>query len=116
MNKNKKTWVPEIFYEDMSEGGSNLPYIQVPPNEEMPKMLFIFESKETGEIEPGSRGEDFPVVDLVLHQYADMESLKSGLSSEEYDRVRQALGLLPLKEALEKGKKITNSIKDKFEN
>lgn len=113
-NKNKrKEWVPEIYYEDSASGGSNLPFIQVPADQEMPKLLFIFESKETGEVEPGPKGEDLPVYDFVLHQYVDMDSLKRGLTSEEYDRVRSVLNLLPLKEAQEKGSKITDSVRDK---
>lgn len=116
MTKKKKVWVPEIFYEHEGSEGSNLPFIQVPKEEEMPKFLFIFESKETGEFAPGSRGEELPVTDLVLHQYADMECLKKKLSEQEYDKVRLVLGLLPLKEATEKGKKITDSIRESFTN
>ena len=41
----ENNWVPEIMYEEV-EGGvsSNIPFISVPPDEAMPKMLFIFES------------------------------------------------------------------------
>lgn len=119
MNKNsksKKAWVPEIFYENEGSEGSNLPFIQVPKEEEMPKFLFIFESRETGEFEPGPRGEELPVTDLLLHQYADMEYLKKGLSESEFDKVRSVLGLLPLREAAEKGKKITDSVRSSFED
>ena len=113
-NKNKKKeWVPEIYYEDSATGSSNLPFIQVPKDQEMPKLLFVFESKETGEVEPGPKGEDLPVFDFVLHQYVDMESLKKGLNEEEYDRVRAVLNLLPLKEAQEKGSKITDVVREK---
>jgi len=107
-----KQWVPEIAYEE-AEGGvtSNIPFITVPQGELMPKVLFIFESRETGEIEPGSSGEDVPVVELELHQYVDMTVLKSGLKAEEYDRVRQVLGLLPLGQATEAGKKITDRVR-----
>lgn len=107
-----KQWVPEIAYEE-AEGGvtSSIPFITVPQGELMPKVLFIFESRETGEIEPGSAGEDVPVVELELHQYVDMAVLKSGLKAEEYDRVRQVLGLLPLGQATEAGKKITDRVR-----
>jgi hypothetical protein len=112
--KSKKAWVPEIFYENEGSEGGNLPFIQVPQEEEMPKLLFIFESRETGEFEPGPRGEELPVTDLLLHQYVDMESLKKNLTEQEYDRVRSVLGLLPLKEATEKGRKITESVRENF--
>ena len=42
-----------------------------------------------------------------------MESLKKGLNEEEYDRVRAVLNLLPLKEAQEKGSKITDVVREK---
>ena len=60
----KKNWVPEICYEDGDPTGSltsALPFIPVPPEETMPAFLFIFESKETGEFEPGPEGEELPV-------------------------------------------------------
>ena len=112
--KNQKVWVPEIYYEESNgEFGSQIPFIQVPKEEEMPKFLFIFESRETGEFEPGPKGEELPVTEMTLHQYADMEFLKKGLTGPEYDRVRSVLGLKPLKEAAEAGKKITDNIREK---
>ena len=105
-------WVPEIMYEEASEGlSSHLPFIQVPTEEDMPRMLFIFESRETGEFEPGDEGEDLPVYEMDLHQYADMALLKARLTEEEYDRVRNVLGLEPLKSAVKKGVKITDRIR-----
>ena len=106
-------WVPEIMYEE-SEGGltSNIPFIQVPSGEEMPGVLFIFESRDTGEFEPGSDGEDLPVTDLELHQFCNMSTLKNKLSTDEYDRVRAALGLEPLKVASQKGAAITQKVRD----
>lgn len=116
MTKQKapSNWIPEILYEENSDGlSSNIPFIEVPKDEEMPKVLFIFETRETGEFEPGSDGEEVPVMEMDLHQYADMNSLKNNLAPEVYDVVRQALGLLPLKEAVEKGKKITDNVRTK---
>lgn len=111
-----KKWVPEIEYEE-AEGGitSNIPFISVPEEEEMPKVLFIFESRDTGEVEPGAEGEEVPVFELNLHQYVNMSSLKTGLTAAEYDRVRLVLGLDPLKKAAEAGKQITNNIRKKLE-
>lgn len=110
-------WVPEIMYEEAGDGlSSHIPFIQVPSEEDMPRMLFIFESRETGEFEPGQNGEDLPVTELDLHQYADMAILKENLQSAEYDNVRLALGLEPLVSALEKGKKVTQNIRQNLEN
>jgi hypothetical protein len=112
--KKKKSWVPEIYYEEsFGDVNSQIPFIQVPAEEEMPKILFIFESRETGEFEPGPKGEELPVTEMTLHQYVDMEQLKQKLNPEEYDRVRSVLGLQPLREATEAGKKITDSIREK---
>jgi hypothetical protein len=106
------SWHPEVCYEE-SEGGltSKIPFIPVPIGENMPKLLFIFESRETGEFEPGFEGEDLPVTELDLHQYADMAVLKSALSPGHYDLVREALDLEPMVTAAQKGKVITDKIK-----
>lgn len=116
MNKKSKQWVPEIAYEE-AEGGitSSIPFISVPQGEDMPKVLFIFESRDTGEIEPGPKGEDIPVVELELHQYVDMAVLKSGLTVEEYDRVRFVLGLDPLVKASAAGRQITDKIRQNID-
>jgi hypothetical protein len=106
-------WIPEIMYEDSHDEGltSHIPFIPVPENEEMPKMLFIFESRETGEFEPGPEGEDLPVTEMELYQYAEMSVLKGKLPPEVYDLVRAALDLEPLQLAAEKGSEITNNIR-----
>ena len=105
-------WIPEIMYEESEDGlTSKIPFIQVPETEEMPGMLFVFESRETGEFEPGPDGEEMPVTELDLHQYANMAILKERLNWAEYDNVRYALGLEPLKTAAVKGQKITSNIR-----
>ena len=78
MSEEKTNWIPEILYEEADDGGlsSHIPFIQVPEYEEMPKMLFIFESRETGDYEPGQDGEELPVTELDLYQYANMNYLK----------------------------------------
>ena len=107
------SWYPEICYEEAEDGiTSRIPFVPVPAEEEMPKILFVFESRETGEFEPGFDGEDLPVTELDLHQYADMAVLKQNLSSEHYDIVRSALGLEPMTDAVAKGKQITDKIKE----
>ena len=105
-------WIPEIMYEESEDGlTSKIPFIQVPETEEMPRILFVFESRETGEFEPGPDGEEMPVTELDLHQYANMAALKEKLNWVEYDNVRYALGLEPLKTAAMKGQKITSNIR-----
>ena len=106
-------WIPEIMYEDSSEGmSSNIPFIMVPENEKMPTLVYIFESRETGESEPGLDGEAVPVVQWDLHQYADMAVLKENLTAAVYDNVRFALGLESVNVAVKKGQKITESVRN----
>ena len=110
-------WVPEICYEE-AEGGitSQIPFIEVPQAEEMPHILFIFETRETGEFEPGLDGEAVPVFDMDLHQYADMNVLRDNLPVETYDSIRRALGLKPLAEATATGIKITEKVRENLTN
>ena len=111
---NSKHWIPEIMYEDPAEVGasSNIPFIPVPAEEKMPQILYVFESRETGEFEPGPNGEELPVTELDLHQYADMLILKQNLDSETYDKVRFALGLESLTVASAKGAEITENVRN----
>tara|TARA_A100001011_G_C14287993_1_gene834754 strand:+ start:1835 stop:2185 length:351 start_codon:yes stop_codon:yes gene_type:complete len=115
--KNKKSnWIPEIMYEESEEGtSSHIPFIMVPQNEEMPRMLFIFESRQTDSTEPGLNGEEVPVFEWDLHQYADMLVLKDKLDVQTYDKVRNALGLEPLQVAAEKGLKIGQNVRNNLE-
>jgi len=109
-------WVPEILYEESDDSDASvLPFIMVPQGKEMPSMLYVFESRDTGEFEPGLEGESVPVVQWDLHQYADMAILKDELSEEAYDNVRAALGLELLETASQKGQKITQKIREKIE-
>ena len=118
MKKNiPNNWIPEICYEEEVDGiSSHIPFIQVPIEQEMPKMLFVFESRETGEFEPGLDGNPVPVVQLDLHQYADLSVLKEKFDSDSYDKVRIALGLEPLHDAIKAGKQITQAVRQKIEN
>ncbi len=104
----KKTqWIPEIYYEDAPDGiTSNIPFIDVPEGHEMPPLLFIFESRQTGQFEPSQSGEESPIVELDLFRYANLKLLEKNLTTEQYDVVRLALGLERSKDAEEKGKKL----------
>ena len=109
----QKHWIPEIMYEDTEEGmTSNIPFIMVPAEETMPRMIFIFESRETGEFEPNLEGEPVPILEMDLHQYADMLILKEGLDEQTYDKVRKCLGLQPLRQAVSAGQKITENVRN----
>ncbi len=108
-------WIPEIMYEESDEGSSHIPFIMVPQNETMPQLLYMFESRATGEEEPGLDGSPVPIVEWELHQYADMAILKENLSTADYDKVREALGLESMKDAVEKGKKISSKIRGNVE-
>lgn len=112
MSDKSHKWVPEIVY---GENGSEIPFVQVPEDKVMPGVLFIFESKETGEFEPDMEGNEIPIVDFNLHSYANMSILKANLTKEEYDKVRQVLSLSPLDEATSLGKAITENIKENIE-
>jgi len=107
-------WIPEIVYEESSEEGisQNLPLIQVPPGQEMPSFLLIWESVMTGEFEPDDEGNPIPITNLDLVQYANMKTLKKNLSPEDYDTVRKALGLEPLAVATKKGLEISRKIQE----
>ena len=109
-------WIPEIMYEENEDGtSSHIPFVMVPPDQVMPQLLYVFESRDTGEFEPGLEGDEVPVVQWDLHQYADMAVLKEGLDSITYDVVRSALGLQPLSEASEAGREISQQIREKVE-
>lgn len=106
-------WVPEIMYEEDNDGlSSHIPFVPVPKDEEMPKLLYVFESRETGEFEPGPEGEDLPVTEMELHQYADMAALKNRLTEQQYDYIRAALDLEPLAIASAIGSSITDKVRN----
>jgi len=115
MNEERQ-WIPEICYEEVEDGlTSHIPFIEVPDTAEMPRVLFIFESTNTGETEPGLDGEEVPIVELNLHQYANMNTLRDQLPTSIYDTIRQALGLDPLATAVTEGKKITENIRSNLD-
>jgi hypothetical protein len=106
-NKIKNSnWVPEILYEENSQ----IPFIEVPDGIDDPERLFIFISRNTGETEIGPSGEELPIVNLDLHQFVDMKILQDRLTVEEYDKIRNVLGLENVKSATKKGKEITKNV------
>ena len=112
-NDNSIHWVPEICYEESEDGvTSQIPFIEVPADRRMPQVLFIFETRHTGEFEPGLDGDEVPVFDMDLHQYGDMNVLRDNLPTNIYDMCRRALGLQPLEQATAAGKEITQKVRD----
>ena len=74
-------WFPEIMYEESEDGvSSKIPFVIVPQDKIMPSLLYVFESRETGEFEPGLDGEPLPILEMDLHQYSDMSVLKEKLT------------------------------------
>ena len=49
---------------------------------------------------------------MDLKQFVDLSLLKTGLTEQEYDKVRGLLGLETLKSASAKGRVITQTIRD----
>jgi len=105
---NNSAWYPEIMYEEESK----IPFVPVPTDQCMPHLLFMFESRETGEFEPGIDGDPLPIVQMDLHQYGNMGVLKENLSEADFDNVRKALGLEPLAVATAKGLEVTNNVRE----
>lgn len=81
----------------------------------MPPVLFIFEYRHTGEVEPDEKGREVPIIDQIPHKYVDMELLKEKLSPEVNDVVRVALGMKPLKEAQSSGQAILDKVYSKID-
>ena len=117
MSETQQTnWFPEIMYEETEDGvSSKIPFVLVPESEQMPNLLYVFESRETGEFEPGIDGNPLPILEMDLHQYADMAILKENLNPAEYDNVRFALGLDSLTSATQKGQQVTGNIRKNIE-
>tara|TARA_Y100000034_G_C6797131_1_gene357392 strand:- start:397 stop:738 length:342 start_codon:yes stop_codon:yes gene_type:complete len=108
-----RKWVPEILYEEYEGISEGIPFIQVPKDKDMPDIIFMFGSHETGEFEPNEVGEAQPIVEIELFQYACMQYLKEGLDETTYDQVRTCLGLKPLQEATELGLQKSEKILEK---
>jgi hypothetical protein len=114
----KLTRIPEILYEAPDYPGqktSPIPHFILNPGEESPVVFFIFEYRDTGELEDDGRGKMERVMDgPYAHKYYDFEYLCELLREhvpENADGVirdiRVSMGLEPTKEqAIAKGEKI----------
>ncbi|MFA6049794.1 MAG: hypothetical protein WC761_01235 [Candidatus Paceibacterota bacterium] len=116
--KTEKYEMPLILYEEPSsrgEKGIPFPYIEIQKEKVMPPVLFIFEYKHTGEVEPDDNGKDAAIIDQIPHKYIDMEYLKEKLSAEVNDVIRVAVGMKPLKQAQVEGQKVLDRVFAKVE-
>jgi hypothetical protein len=85
-------WIPEIFYEEDNRGlTGGLPFVNVPEGRSMPACMFICE------VRPVSEEENEIEKEVVVHSLANMTVLKQELDQETYNKVREAIGLQPLK-------------------
>ena len=112
MNANRKIKIPIILYEE-SRGGEKtnvIPYIEVAKDDEMPKVLFISEYKETGEFEADAEFGSAPIVDMLIHKYVDLDFLKLKIDPKTFDKIRVSLGMAPLKQAQKEGQKILDKV------
>ena len=110
-------WIPEIMCEENADGtSSSIPFVMVPGDEIMPKILYVFESRESDQTEPNNEGEEVPVFEWDLHQYADMNYLKTVMSEIEYDNLRFCLGLESLTDAAKKGMNITEGVRQNLKS
>lgn len=105
--------IPEILYEAPKYPGAKtdpIPFIEVPKDKKMPPVLFLFEYKLTGELEPDEKGMPQEITEQIPHKYVDLEFLMDRLSAnpEIRDKVRVVLGMQPLAEAKEQGEELLN--------
>jgi hypothetical protein len=107
-----KPMLPIILYEEPKPGDpvNPIPYIEVPKDGEMPKVIFISEYKETGEFEIDAQFGSAPIVDMLIHQFVGMTELQRKLDPKTYDKVRTALGLMPLKQARKLGAPVLEKV------
>lgn len=110
--KNKNPKIPILYYEEPNPGepANPIPYIEVEINDEMPKVLFISEYKETGEFEVDTGMGSQPIWDMLIHKYVDLDHLQKLLKPKLFDKIRTALGMKPLKEAQKAGKPLLDQV------
>jgi hypothetical protein len=93
---------PEIFYEESHEGLTNgMPFMQIEKESSIPGALFLaaatnFENKNK------DVDDENEMCEIIMQMYVNSEVLKAILPEEEYDKVRESLGLISLKDAINK--------------
>lgn len=96
--KNQQQKIPVLYYnepDDNDEGSvtSLFPYIEVEKDEEFPKAIFVQEYRHTNETEMGADGTPHPIIDIQIHMFVNTTVLQQKLTAEEYNRIREAIGI-----------------------
>jgi hypothetical protein len=112
--KAKRKTIPELIYQTDLKGKviSPIPYIETTQTDPMPIMLFVEEAFNTGEFEVGDGGTAEPIFEFEVRQFLDMRAVKEVLTTEEFDRVRVALGMDKSEEAKRKGEEMIKRIEE----
>jgi hypothetical protein len=115
----KQKWKPPvILYEEPEYPGAPanpIPYIETSKDDLMPPLIMIEEVFDTGEVEPGPSGRPEKICDNKLHQYLDMQFVQSRLSKQEFDDLRQKLGMMPKDQSAKLGDKILKKVDAKID-
>lgn len=110
--KNKKQKHYDLVYQDDSQ----IPFCEIPVDEEMPDKILVWEYHQTGEFEVGLGNEKVPICETDLHIYFQYKKAKEVLRPELLDELRMAFDLEPLSKATEKGKNIMKKIEENLED
>ena len=112
----KRNWLPEIYYEEGSDGmAGQFPFVQIPQDKDMPSMFFILGSRETGDTTPNSTGEEEPIVEMEMYSFVNMQQLQEVMDEEEYDNLRTRIGLKKLNEARQEGIKRSQNMAESIQ-
>lgn len=100
---NNHRWIPEIFYEEKNDGMTQgLPFVNVPEDKVMPSSVFICGIKDLKEEDEQK--------ELTVYHFINMSYLKDNVDLETLNKVRSALGLMLLDDAIEEGEKLNQKI------
>lgn len=89
--------VPILYYNEPENskeeptGVDLFPYIEVAPNEEFPRALFIQEWRETGEYEITNEG-DMPIVERDIKLFINADIIKSAVDESSFEKIKVAAG------------------------
>ena len=91
---------PEIFYEETHEGLTNgMPFMRIEKGQDIPGAIFMGAAINIENKNKEADSEE-EMCEIIMQMYINSETLKNKLSAEDFDKVREAIGLKPLKEVL----------------